>query len=86
VEKSKGRRGATFAVILPGSGGAIRANLDRSTPPGIPMAKPNYGYEKRQRELAKKQKKAEKERKKANPPSPEAPPEGEPAPGQQPQQ
>lgn len=29
------------------------------------MATPNYGYEKRQRELAKKQKKAEKERAKA---------------------
>lgn len=29
------------------------------------MATPNYGYEKRQRELAKKQKKADKERAKA---------------------
>lgn len=31
------------------------------------MAKPNYSYEKRQRELAKKQKKAEKERRKSMP-------------------
>lgn len=29
------------------------------------MAKPNYSYEKRQRELAKKRKKEEKQRKKA---------------------
>lgn len=31
------------------------------------MATPNYGYEKRQRELAKKKKKEEKLRAKANP-------------------
>ncbi|HET6829383.1 MAG TPA: hypothetical protein VFH35_11925 [Ramlibacter sp.] len=43
------------------------------------MAKPNYGYEKRQRELAKKQKKAEKERKKANPTPSEPPPANEAA-------
>ena len=30
------------------------------------MAKPNYSYEKRQRELAKKRKKEEKRRKKAD--------------------
>jgi hypothetical protein len=34
--------------------------------------KPNYSYEKRQRELEKKKKKAEKEHKKAT--APEAPP------------
>lgn len=28
--------------------------------PGIPLAKPNYSFEKRQRELAKKKKKEEK--------------------------
>jgi hypothetical protein len=31
------------------------------------MAKPNYQFEKRQRELAKKQKKAEKEQRKSHP-------------------
>jgi hypothetical protein len=31
------------------------------------MAKPNYQFEKRQRELAKKQKKAEKENRKSHP-------------------
>jgi hypothetical protein len=34
------------------------------------MAKPNYEYEKRQRELAKKRKKAEKAERKAAPPQP----------------
>jgi hypothetical protein len=33
------------------------------------MPKPNYGFEKRQRELEKKRKKAEKADKKATPPS-----------------
>jgi hypothetical protein len=33
------------------------------------MAKPNYQFEKRQRELAKKQKKAEKENRKTHPSS-----------------
>jgi len=32
------------------------------------MPKPNYGYEKRQRELEKKRKKEEKAARKANPP------------------
>jgi hypothetical protein len=32
---------------------------------GAPLAKPNYSFEKRQRELAKKKKKEEKEREKA---------------------
>jgi hypothetical protein len=45
------------------------------------MAKPNYSYEKRQRELAKKQKKAEKEKRKSAPPQPVAP-----EPGSEPQQ
>lgn len=41
------------------------------------MAKPNYGFEKRQRELAKKKKKDEKEQRKAaqragTPPAPDA--------------
>ncbi|KFN48669.1 hypothetical protein [Arenimonas composti] len=43
------------------------------------MAKPNYSFEKRQRELAKQKKKAEKEaekalRKRANAGAPDAPP------------
>ena len=33
------------------------------------MPKPNYGYEKRQRELEKKRKKEEKAARKANPPA-----------------
>jgi hypothetical protein len=37
------------------------------------MPKPNYGFEKRQRELEKKRKKEEKAAKKAAPPSPSAP-------------
>jgi hypothetical protein len=41
----------------------------QATPPpfpttGVPMAKPNYSFEKRQRELAKKKKKEEKRLKK----------------------
>jgi hypothetical protein len=45
------------------------------------MAKPNYQFEKRQRELAKKQKKEDKAQRKSSPPSPsdarseDAPPE-----------
>jgi hypothetical protein len=42
------------------------------------MAKPNYGFEKRQRELAKKRKKEEKALKKASP--------GDPSPSDNPQQ
>jgi hypothetical protein len=34
------------------------------------MPKPNYSFEKRQRELDKKRKKAEKAARKANPPAP----------------
>lgn len=34
------------------------------------MPKPNYGFEKRQRELEKKRKKAEKAEKKSAPPQP----------------
>ena len=41
------------------------------------MPKPNYSFQKRQRELAKKDKKAEKERRKLLPPG--APEEGEEA-------
>jgi hypothetical protein len=43
--------------------GLIWSTLARQ--PRISMAKPNYSYEKRQRELAKKRKKEEKLRKKA---------------------
>ena len=43
------------------------------------MATPNYGYEKRQRELAKKKKKEEKLRAKAERKTTEDRPEGEPA-------
>ena len=39
------------------------------------MAKPNYAFEKRQRDLAKKQKKDEKRQRKAGTPG-EQPPEG----------
>ncbi len=48
------------------------------------MAKPNYSFEKRQRELAKKKKKEEKDRDKAArkaaglPPAADEPDEGEP--------
>lgn len=38
-----------------------------------PHVKPNYQYEKRQRELEKKKKKAEKEQKKASGSAPQAP-------------
>ena len=48
------------------------------------MATPNYGYEKRQRELAKKKKKEEKLRAKAAPQRPDAysqqPQDNDPAP------
>ncbi len=44
------------------------------------MAKPNYQFEKRQRELEKKRKKAEKERKKASDAAPV--PDAEATPGQ----
>lgn len=37
----------------------------------LPVAKPNYSFEKRQRELAKKRKKEDKAQKKANPGQPE---------------
>ena len=49
------------------------------------MAKPNYSYEKRQRELAKKKKKEEKEKEKAArkaagmPPMEDAPEDAEPS-------
>ncbi|MEJ8835543.1 hypothetical protein [Ramlibacter sp. AN1133] len=56
------------------------------------MAKPNYGFEKRQRELAKKRKKEEKALKKASPGDPVQGDPGQPmppaegaAPQQQPQ-
>ncbi|CAN7379363.1 hypothetical protein LJR129_002307 [Acidovorax sp. LjRoot129] len=48
------------------------------------MATPNYGYEKRQRELAKKQKKEEKARAKTHR-RPEDPPEENSADGGQPE-
>jgi hypothetical protein len=41
------------------------------------MAKPNYAFEKRQRELAKKQKKEEKAQRKTAPPAVEVPPRPE---------
>ena len=43
------------------------------------MAKPNYSFEKRQRELAKKRKKEEKAARKASPGSPNEPDAGEAA-------
>lgn len=39
------------------------------------MKKPNYSFEKRQRELAKKQKKTEKQNKKSEAPAPAVPEE-----------
>ncbi len=41
------------------------------------MAKPNYAFQKRQRELAKKQKKEEKKKQKEAAAAPPAPPAGE---------
>ena len=41
------------------------------------MAKPNYAFQKRQRELAKKQKKEEKRKLKEGAAAPPSPPEGE---------
>ena len=43
------------------------------------MAKPNYGFEKRQRELEKKRKKAEKAMKKSGPQDPDQPQSDAPA-------
>ena len=53
---------------VPRSAAKVRGSVDRDHPPeapipnprGLPMAKPNYNFEKRQRELAKKKKKEEK--------------------------
>ena len=60
---------------------------------GDTLAKPNYGYEKRRRELAKRKKKAAKREEKrlrklaqAAPPAPEAPGEVTDAPGPAPGQ
>jgi hypothetical protein len=44
------------------------------------MAKPNYGFEKRQRELAKKRKKEEKALKKASPGDPALDEQAQPIP------
>jgi len=44
------------------------------------MAKPNYGFEKRQRELAKKRKKEEKAMKKASPGDPALDEQAQPMP------
>lgn len=46
------------------------------------MAKPNYAFEKRQRELAKKRKKEEKASRKASPSSHDDAPEGQPQQGE----
>lgn len=46
------------------------------------MAKPNYQYEKRQRELAKKRKQEEKRQRKAAKTEPVAPPELPPQPAE----
>ncbi len=48
------------------------------------MAKPNYQFEKRQRELEKKRKKAEKERKKASDAEPVSDSEARPGQGNPP--
>jgi hypothetical protein len=51
---------------------AIEVDLkaESSLPPENSMAKPNYAFEKRQRELEKKRKKQEKEERKISPPRP----------------
>jgi hypothetical protein len=60
-------------LIPKSSGWGIFCNTTNERSPGL---KPNYQYEKRQRELEKKKKKAEKEQKKVatteTPPAPEA--------------
>ena len=45
---------------------ALRRAASFSLSPGIPLVKPNYSYEKRQKELAKERKKQEKLQRKAN--------------------
>ncbi|MEY2895888.1 MAG: hypothetical protein RL669_157 [Pseudomonadota bacterium] len=47
-------------------------------------AKPNYAFEKRQRELAKKRKKEEKSKRKDEPALPGAEPQADPAPATDP--
>lgn len=74
-------------VFLAAAGWGIVTHLNLQ--PGLPVAKPNYAFEKRQRELEKKRKKEEKAQKKsagqhtptgadegapAEPSPPEAPP------------
>ncbi len=44
----------------------LRVKVRKITPKAFAMAKPNYQYEKRQRELQKKQKKEEKAQRKAH--------------------
>jgi hypothetical protein len=61
-------------------GGGVQARPDRyhavqHTTQGSSMPKPNYQFEKRQRELAKKQKKEEKAQRKAIPPAAPAEPQ-----------
>ncbi len=57
----------------------IVADNARQSLRGLPVAKPNYSFEKRQRELAKKKKKEEKASRKASPDAPEQQAEGGPA-------
>jgi hypothetical protein len=79
-------RGYTLAAPPPARPGYRRAFVFA---PGSPVAKPNYAFEKRQRELEKKRKKEEKAQRKASqgarpadaqapdaeqPPAPDAPP------------
>ncbi|TDM09194.1 MAG: hypothetical protein C4K60_07760 [Ideonella sp. MAG2] len=45
--------------------GSFRGHVPPHSLQGLPVATPNYGYEKRQRELAKKRKKEEKAARKA---------------------
>jgi hypothetical protein len=48
--------GGRCGTVVPGRWGIV---TDSITPSGCPVAKPNYAFEKRQRELEKKRKKEE---------------------------
>lgn len=71
-------REAAQSVVTPDTGVAVVDNGQDSLQ-GWPVAKPNYSFEKRQRELAKKRKKEDKAQKKANPSLRDGEPGDEPA-------
>jgi hypothetical protein len=53
--------------VTPFDGNRLPYALFSSTLKGSPLAKPNYAFAKRQRDLAKQQRKEEKRKKKAGP-------------------